>query len=164
MSKPEPIFSHGHDLREMQKRLSKCRGLGRPKAAANRSKWREVLREPANELFREGATSAKTQELIEHMRDTMRNAPGVGLAAPHLLYPCTWRSSRTVRNTTRSSHRRNCPRGNGNRFHFTSLLILINPRIVLADNRSLEFFAGRLRGWIFGDCAEGASGYVGIPE
>ena len=39
----------------------------------------EVLRAPANELSREEILSAKTQELIEHMRNTMRNAPGVGL-------------------------------------------------------------------------------------
>lgn len=31
----------------------------------------EVLRAPANELSREEILSAKTQELIEHMRDTM---------------------------------------------------------------------------------------------
>ena len=44
----------------------------------------EVLRAPANELSREEILSPKTQELIQHMRDTMRNAPGVGLAAPQV--------------------------------------------------------------------------------
>jgi peptide deformylase len=47
----------------------------------------EVLRRPANQLSREDILSAKTQELIEHMRDTMRNAPGVGLAAPQVGVP-----------------------------------------------------------------------------
>jgi hypothetical protein len=47
----------------------------------------EVLRVPANELSRKEILSAKTQELIEYMRDTMRNAPGVGLAAPQVGVP-----------------------------------------------------------------------------
>ena len=47
----------------------------------------EVLRRPANDLSREAILSTKTQELIEHMRDTMRNAPGVGLAAPQVGVP-----------------------------------------------------------------------------
>jgi hypothetical protein len=84
----------------------------------------EVLRRPANQLSREDILSAKTQELIEHMRDTMCNAPGVGLVARKSVYPCSWRPSRTVRNITRSSVPRDYPRGKGNRFHFTSLLIL----------------------------------------
>ena len=45
------------------------------------------MRAPANELSREEILSPKTQELIEHMRDTMRNAPGVGLAAPQVGVP-----------------------------------------------------------------------------
>jgi hypothetical protein len=40
----------------------------------------EVLRAAANELSRQETLSAKTQELIEHIRDTIHNAPGVGLA------------------------------------------------------------------------------------
>jgi peptide deformylase len=40
----------------------------------------EVLPAAANELSRQEILSAKTQELIEHMRDTIHNAPGVGLA------------------------------------------------------------------------------------
>ena len=47
----------------------------------------EVLRAAGNELSREAILSAKTQELIEHMRDTMRSGPGVGLAAPQVGVP-----------------------------------------------------------------------------
>jgi peptide deformylase len=84
----------------------------------------EVLRRPANQLSREDILSAKTRELIEHMRDTMRNASGVGLAAAQVGVPLQLAAIRTVRNITRSSVPRNYPRGKGNRFHFTSLLIL----------------------------------------
>jgi peptide deformylase len=47
----------------------------------------EVLRKPANELSREEITSVKRRKLIEHMRDTMRDAPDVGLVAPQLGIP-----------------------------------------------------------------------------
>ena len=47
----------------------------------------EVLRAPVHELSREEILSGKIQELIEHMRDTMRNAPGVGLAASQVGVP-----------------------------------------------------------------------------
>jgi Polypeptide deformylase len=51
----------------------------------------EVLWAAANELSREEIPSAKTQELIEHMRDTMHNAPRVGLAG--VLYVDRMRTS-----------------------------------------------------------------------
>lgn len=43
-----------------------------------------VLRMRAAELTREQLLSPPVQELIEVMRDTMRSAPGVGLAAPQI--------------------------------------------------------------------------------
>jgi peptide deformylase len=43
-----------------------------------------VLRQPAHELTREEIASPAIQELIARMRDTMRDAPGVGLAAPQV--------------------------------------------------------------------------------
>ena len=98
----------------------------------------QVLRESAHQLSREEIVSAKIQELIEHKRETMRNAPGVGLAAPKWVFPCSWRSSRTVRNTTRNLFQRSCPRGRGNRFHFTSLLILGSYRRTTQVSNSLR--------------------------
>ncbi len=44
----------------------------------------EVLRVQARKLSREEILSEKIQELIEHMKETMRDAPGVGLAAPQV--------------------------------------------------------------------------------
>jgi peptide deformylase len=101
----------------------------------------EVLREPANELSREEILSAKTRELIEHMRDTMRNAPGVGLAAPQVGVP----SQLAVIEDREEYHKKLTPAQLSERqrqpipFH-----VIINPRIVAADNTDLEFFEGCL--------------------
>lgn len=43
-----------------------------------------VLRQEARELSLEELASARIQKLIEDMRETMRAAPGVGLAAPQV--------------------------------------------------------------------------------
>lgn len=46
-----------------------------------------VLRAKARPLTSEEIVSAQIQELIEHMRETMYDAPGVGLAAPQVGLP-----------------------------------------------------------------------------
>jgi peptide deformylase len=46
-----------------------------------------VLRAPARALTAEEIRSAEIQQLIELMRETMRDAPGVGLAAPQVGVP-----------------------------------------------------------------------------
>lgn len=43
-----------------------------------------VLRSRARALARQEITSPEIQQLIEHMKETMRDAPGVGLAAPQI--------------------------------------------------------------------------------
>jgi len=43
-----------------------------------------VLRQKARQLTQEEIRSTLIQDLITHMRDTMRDAPGVGLAAPQI--------------------------------------------------------------------------------
>ncbi|HWO28320.1 MAG TPA: peptide deformylase [Candidatus Acidoferrum sp.] len=101
----------------------------------------EVLRAPANQLSREEILSAKIQELIEHMRDTMRNAPGVGLAAPQVGVPLQL----AVIEDREEYHKKLTPAQLSERqrqpipFH-----VIINPRIVSADNTVLEFFEGCL--------------------
>jgi peptide deformylase len=101
----------------------------------------EELRAPANELSREEILSAKTQELIEHMRDTMRNAPGVGLAAPQVGVPLQLAiiedreeyHKKLAAAQLSERQRRPIP------FH-----VIINPRIISADSTSIEFFEGCL--------------------
>lgn len=46
-----------------------------------------VLRRPGRALLPEEIGSARIQDLIELMRETMRDAPGVGLAAPQIGLP-----------------------------------------------------------------------------
>ncbi len=46
-----------------------------------------VLREEARLLMPEEILSEETQRLIDEMRDAMRDAPGVGLAAPQIGLP-----------------------------------------------------------------------------
>lgn len=46
-----------------------------------------VLRQKARALSPAEVKSAEIQKLIEHMRETMRGAPGVGLAAPQIGLP-----------------------------------------------------------------------------
>ena len=43
-----------------------------------------ALREVARTLTTDEVNSAATQQLIDLMRETMRDAPGVGLAAPQV--------------------------------------------------------------------------------
>ena len=43
-----------------------------------------VLRQRARELSRKEIRSAEIRQLIEWMRETMKDAPGVGLAAPQV--------------------------------------------------------------------------------
>jgi len=101
----------------------------------------QVLRESAHQLSREEILSAKTQELIEHMRDTMRNAPGVGLAAPQVGVPLQLAiiedreeyHKKLAAAQLSERQRRPIP------FH-----VIINPRIISADSTGLEFFEGCL--------------------
>ncbi|MGB6544372.1 MAG: peptide deformylase [Candidatus Acidiferrales bacterium] len=46
-----------------------------------------VLRQPARPLTRQEISGAETQQLIRDMRETMYDAPGVGLAAPQIGLP-----------------------------------------------------------------------------
>ena len=101
----------------------------------------QVLREPANELSRQDILSPKTQELIEHMRDTMRYAPGVGLAAPQVGVPLQL----AVIEDREEYQKKFTPAQLSERqrqpipFH-----VIVNPRIVSVDNSGLEFFEGCL--------------------
>jgi peptide deformylase len=100
-----------------------------------------VLRGKARELSREEILSAKTRELIEQMRETMRAAPGVGLAAPQIGVPLQV----AVIEDREEYHAKASPAQLAERerqpvpFH-----VIINPRIVSADSEKVEFFEGCL--------------------
>ena len=101
----------------------------------------KVLRQKARELSREEILSAETQRLIEHMRDTMRDAPGVGLAAPQVgvsvrLAVIEDRQEYHAKSTAaqlEERQRRPVP------FH-----VIVNPKIVATAGAPVEFFEGCL--------------------
>jgi len=101
----------------------------------------EVLRGQARELSREEILSASTRDLIEHMRDTMRSAPGVGLAAPQVGLPLQLaviedrEEYHKKLNSAQLAERQRVP---------ISFHVIINPRIVSQDNTHLDFFEGCL--------------------
>jgi peptide deformylase len=101
----------------------------------------EVLRVQARKLSHEEILSETTRELIEHMKETMRYAPGVGLAAPQVgislqLAVIEDREEYHKKLTAEQlSERQRQPVP----FH-----VIINPRIVLSDSTHVEFFEGCL--------------------
>ena len=100
-----------------------------------------VLRQQARELSREEILGQETQRLIEDMRDTMRDAPGVGLAAPQVgvslrLAVIEDRQEYHAKSTAahlEERQRRPVP------FH-----VIVNPRIVATSESPVEFFEGCL--------------------
>jgi peptide deformylase len=101
----------------------------------------EVLRGRARELAAGEILGEETRRLIEHMRDTMRDAPGVGLAAPQVGVGVQL----AVIEDREEYHKKLSPAQLAERqrrpiaFH-----VLINPRIISAEETALEFFEGCL--------------------
>jgi peptide deformylase len=90
-----------------------------------------VLRHQARPLTREEIRAPEVQQLIELMRETMHNAPGVGLAAPQIglaLQLAVIQDTADVPATERTPVA----------FH-----VLVNPRLALGEER-VEFFEGCL--------------------
>jgi peptide deformylase len=100
-----------------------------------------LLRDKASSLTREEILSDPIQNLISSMRNTLRAAPGVGLAAPQIGLPIQlaiiedlpeyW--SELSQSEIAMRERREVP------FH-----AVINPTITLAGEPSVEFFEGCL--------------------
>lgn len=100
-----------------------------------------VLRQPAEPLTMAEIRSREIQQLIESMRETMQDAPGVGLAAPQvglsLQLAVIEDKPEYIRDTRPESvkerERKAVP------FH-----VIINPKITLGDDPGVEFFEGCL--------------------
>ena len=107
-----------------------------------------VLREKARRLSVDEIRRRSTQELIQHMKETMRDAPGVGLAAPQVgvsLQLAVIEDREEYfkdagADQLRERERKPVP------FH-----AIINPQIVSASGESVEFFEGCLS--LAGFCA-----------
>lgn len=99
-----------------------------------------VLRQRARALAPDEIRSAPIQELIEHMRETMRAAPGVGLAAPQIgvslqlavIEDSAERLAEVSPEKLAEQER-----------HPVSFHVVINPKITLGAE-TVEFFEGCL--------------------
>jgi peptide deformylase len=100
-----------------------------------------VLRKQSRPLTPDEIDSPSIQDLIESMRDTMREAPGVGLAAPQIgesiQLAVIEDRAEYIRDASADElaarHRSPVP------FH-----VIINPKLSLLGNPSAEFFEGCL--------------------
>lgn len=100
-----------------------------------------ILRNAARRLDREEIRSSRIRELIEYMRETLADAPGVGLAAPQIGEPLQLAiiedkieyHATLTRQELEERERLPIP------FH-----VLINPEIELLGPSELTFFEGCL--------------------
>ena len=101
-----------------------------------------VLRQPTRALSPKEIGSKEIQKLIEHMRETMRGAPGVGLAAPQVSLSLQMAviEDRKEYYKEVSSEQLALRERRPVAFH-----VLINPRIQNAEEgQTVEFFEGCL--------------------
>ena len=100
-----------------------------------------VLRKKARPLSKDEILDRSTQELIESMRETMHDAPGVGLAAPQIGHSLQL----VVIEDQAEFIQKLPPEQVAERerdpvpFH-----VLINPRLTLLGSDTAEFFEGCL--------------------
>jgi len=100
-----------------------------------------VLRRVGRELAPEEIKSSTIQELIESMRDTMRAAPGVGLAAPQI-----GQSLQLAVIEDRSEYTQNVSAEQVKERHRSTIEfhVIINPKLTQLDESSAEFYEGCL--------------------
>ncbi|HET6893457.1 MAG TPA: peptide deformylase [Pyrinomonadaceae bacterium] len=100
-----------------------------------------VLRKQSRALTKEEITSPSIQQLIELMRDTMRAAPGVGLAAPQIgeSIQLAVIEDREEYITDLPADQLADPQRSPIPFH-----VIINPKLHFLDKPSIEFFEGCL--------------------
>jgi peptide deformylase len=100
-----------------------------------------VLRQASQPLSMEELRSRQIQELIEHMRETMHDAPGVGLAAPQVGMPLQLaviedkQEYFTAMTTSQLAERQRKPVP----FH-----VIVNPVLHPLGETEIEFFEGCL--------------------
>src|SRR5437762_8917925 len=100
-----------------------------------------VLRRKARILSKDEILGSYIQELIESMRDTMRETPGVGLAAPQIGAPLQLAViadrpayiDKLTKKERAERGRKPVP------YH-----VVINPKLILEPDESAEFFEGCL--------------------
>ena len=100
-----------------------------------------VLRQQGRALTKDEIVSTAVQELIEHMRETMREAPGVGLAAPQIGL-----SLQMAVIEDRSEYLDDVPADRLAELQRAPVPfhVIINPKLSFLDDSSVEFFEGCL--------------------
>ena len=100
-----------------------------------------VLRERAQPLTADEIESREIQDLIESMRETMYDAPGVGLAAPQIGLPLQLAVIEDKAEYTRDAPREFLKERERKPVPFH---VIINPQLTLDDGPRVEFFEGCL--------------------
>ncbi len=100
-----------------------------------------VLRQRARPLLLEEIALAETQQLIAWMHETMRDAPGVGLAAPQVGLPL---QLAVIEDRAEYSKDIAADRLAERERQTVPFQVLINPRIVQQSDEQVEFFEGCL--------------------
>jgi peptide deformylase len=100
-----------------------------------------VLREEARPLSIEEIRSADVQRLIADMRETMRDAPGVGLAAPQIGEPIQLAVIEDAPEPLRGVDPVELARRERSAVPF---YVIINPKLSIVDTGPAEFFEGCL--------------------
>jgi peptide deformylase len=100
-----------------------------------------VLRRQARVLTREEILAPETQQLIEWMKETMYDAPGVGLAAPQIGLPL-----QLAVIEDRADFLKDVPAGllASRERRPVPFLAVVNPTIVWRSEEQVEFFEGCL--------------------
>src|SRR5258708_1083351 len=99
-----------------------------------------VLRQRARPLTPDEVRSPQIQELIEHMRETMREAPGVGLAAPQIGVPL---QLAVIEDRAENLMELSAERLTELERHPVPFQVIVNPAITLGEE-TVEFFEGCL--------------------
>jgi peptide deformylase len=100
-----------------------------------------VLRQRARPLSKEEIALPETQQLIVWMHESMRDAPGVGLAAPQVGLPI---QLAVIEDRPEYSKDIAADRLAERERQAVSFQVLINPRIVEQSGQQVEFFEGCL--------------------
>lgn len=101
----------------------------------------QVLRQRARPLLQQEIALPETQQLIVWMHETMRDAPGVGLAAPQVGLPL---QLAVIEDRPEYSKDISADRLAERERRAVPFQVLINPRIVEQSEHQVEFFEGCL--------------------
>ena len=100
-----------------------------------------VLRRRTRQLSPEEILGASIQDLIESMRETMRDAPGVGLAAPQIGLPL---QLAVIEDRPEYIEKLPPEQMSGRERRPVPFHVMINPKLTVEGEETVEFFEGCL--------------------